>query len=56
MMSVRWKRLLCQSAVWLASEIILTPIGMDDLADYGEYHLASKDSAIVQLLNIVPNI
>lgn len=48
-MQVRWKRLLIQSIVWLSAEVILTSIGLDDLADYGEYHITSKQAAIAQL-------
>ncbi|WP_204141213.1 hypothetical protein [Halomicronema sp. CCY15110] len=53
-MSVRWKRLFWQSIIWLAAEIILTSIGFDDLADYGEYHITSKHGAIAQLVQNIP--
>lgn len=53
-MQVRWKRLLLQSLLWLAAEVILTSIGLDDLADYGEYHVTSKHAAIAQLVNAEP--
>jgi hypothetical protein len=36
-MRVRWKTLLIQSSIWLVSEILLTLVGLDDLADYGEF-------------------
>jgi hypothetical protein len=49
-MTVRWKRLLIQSVLWLSAEVILTSIGLDDLADYGEYHLTSKHGAIAQMI------
>ena len=53
-MQVRWKRLLLQSALWLSAEVILTAIGLDDLADYGEYHVNSKQAEIVQLAQTAP--
>ncbi|WP_302849223.1 hypothetical protein [Leptolyngbya iicbica] len=40
--------------IWLAAEIILTSIGLDDLADYGEYHSTSKHGAISQLIYNIP--
>lgn len=36
-MSIRWKTFLIQGSIWLASEILLTLVGLDDLADYGEF-------------------
>lgn len=52
-MRVRWKRLLLQSILWLSAEVILTSIGMDDLADYGEYHITSKLATVAQQINQV---
>lgn len=48
-MKVRWQRLLIQSVVWLSAEVILTSMGLDDLADYSEYHFTSKQAIIAQL-------
>jgi len=53
-MPVRWKRLFWQSIVWLAAEIILTSIGLDDLADYSEFHITSKYGVITQLVQTIP--
>lgn len=50
-MQVKWKRLFFQTTLWLATEIILTSIGLDDLADFTEYHIASKLEAGIELLN-----
>ncbi len=36
-MNVRWKKFICKSTIWLASEVMLTIVGMDDLADYSEF-------------------
>lgn len=36
-MKVRWKILLVRMAIWLAAEIFLTCLGLDDLADYSEF-------------------
>ncbi|MEM6716891.1 MAG: hypothetical protein AAF827_19290 [Cyanobacteria bacterium P01_D01_bin.6] len=41
-------------ALWLSAEVILTSIGLDDLADYGEYHVTSKQAAIAQLVQTAP--
>ncbi|MBO9997808.1 MAG: hypothetical protein J7641_02180 [Cyanobacteria bacterium SID2] len=36
-MNVRWKVFILKSTLWLASEVVLTIAGMDDLADYSEF-------------------
>ncbi len=36
-MNVQWKKLLARTTVWLLAEISLNLIGLDDLADYGEF-------------------
>lgn len=36
-MQVRWKTLMTQTVLWLMAEIVLSLMGLDDLADYGEY-------------------
>lgn len=32
-----WKPLITKIVMWLAAELILTSLGMDTLADYGEF-------------------
>lgn len=32
-----WKQSLSRAIVWLAAEIILNCVGLDDLADYSEF-------------------
>jgi preprotein translocase subunit SecG len=36
-MKTQWKRLLVKTTVWLAAEIILNLLGLDNLADYSEF-------------------
>lgn len=36
-MQVKWKKLLTKTVVWLAAEILLNFLGMDNLADYSEF-------------------
>ena len=36
-MKVRWKKLLVTTTLWLVAEIWLNFLGIDDLADYGEF-------------------
>lgn len=40
-MNVRWKTLMTKATVWLMAEILLGLLGLDDLADYGEYRFSS---------------
>lgn len=50
-MNVRWKMLLIKGIIWLVSEIVLTLVGLDDLADYSEIvfekNLLNSSSALV---------
>lgn len=34
---MKWKTLLTQITIWLALEVLLTAIGLDDIADYSEF-------------------
>ncbi len=36
-MKIRWKKLLTKLAIWLLAEILLNFLGLDNLADYGEF-------------------
>ncbi len=36
-MKAMWKQSLSRAIVWLATEIILNCVGLDDLADYSEF-------------------
>jgi hypothetical protein len=36
-MQVDWNKLLVKIAVWLAAEIVLNFLGLDNLADYSEF-------------------
>lgn len=41
-MNIRWRKLLVKSSFWLATEILLNLIGIDDLADYSEFIYENK--------------
>jgi hypothetical protein len=43
MKQVHWKKLVFQTTVWLVTEVLLTSIGTDDLADYSEFHFIYRD-------------
>lgn len=36
-MQTRWKKLFVKVTAWLAAEIILNLLGLDNLADYSEF-------------------
>ncbi len=36
-MQIKWKKLLRKTIVWLAAEIYLNFLGLDNLADYDEF-------------------
>lgn len=44
-MQVKWKKLLTETVIWLAAEILLNFLGVDELADYGEF-ICQKDTVV----------
>lgn len=44
--NIRWKRFLISIIIWVASEIGLTWLGWDDLADCGEYLFKHREVAV----------
>ena len=46
-MKVKWSHLILKILIWLSAEIYLTAIGLDNLADYGEYVFQYK--ALIQI-------
>lgn len=42
-MNIRWQKLLVKISFWLATEIILNLVGIDDLADYSEFVYENKN-------------
>ena len=34
---LRWKKLLLNLSIWLTAEVVLTVLGLDNLADYSEF-------------------
>ena len=44
---LRWKKLLFNLSVWLTAEIVLTVLGLDNLADYGEFIAQSNGAAFM---------
>ena len=36
-MKIQWKKLIFKIALWLVAEITLNLLGLDNIADYGEF-------------------
>lgn len=52
-MQVKWGKMAAKITVWLAVEVLLGLVGLDNLADYGEFMLGDQtlshyDSVIQQ--------
>jgi hypothetical protein len=45
-MKIRWQKLLIKTSFWLATEIILNLVGIDDLADYSEFVYENKNFGV----------
>lgn len=50
-MRVKWRKLIIKTAVWLIAEILLSLLGIDDIADYSEF-VFERDLATQQQLII----
>ncbi|MEM9923403.1 MAG: hypothetical protein AAF915_06595 [Cyanobacteria bacterium P01_D01_bin.50] len=57
-MNIRWQKLLVKMSFWLATEIILNLVGMDDLADYSEFVYENKNfgAKIGCISDIIPMV
>lgn len=49
MIAIKWKTLLIRVFFWLIMEIFLTYLGLDNLADYGEF-VKQKESTFLLIL------
>jgi hypothetical protein len=54
-MKLRWKTLFVQVAIWAVSEVALTCVGVDDLADYSEFILDRKQALIEAISKSTPS-
>lgn len=52
-MQIRWKKLVLQSTLWLATEVLLTVAGLDDLADYSEFIFEKHISTSIVRLEMI---
>ena len=50
MIQVTWKNLIMKLTFWLLSEILLTFLGLDNLADYSEF-IFSKEVSFYNSVN-----
>lgn len=41
-MQAQWKHVLIKTTIWLAAEVALNLLGVDNLADYGEFVFGRK--------------
>ena len=46
-MKVKWSKLVLKILVWLSTEIFLTALGLDNMADYSEFVFQYR--ALVQI-------
>lgn len=53
-MKVRWKMLIAKTTFWVLTEVFLTVLGLDNLADYSEFsisqHTIDRDRTIAVCL------
>ena len=46
-MKIQWKKLWVKIILWLGAEIVLTSIGLDNLADYSEFLGEQKEVVLM---------
>ena len=46
-MQFKWKKLIVKTLIWVAVEIYLSLLGLDTLADYGEFILVRDTNILV---------
>ena len=46
-MDIRWRFVFGKFFIWLAAEIILSMLGIDDLADYSEFLFEKNVSVLI---------
>ncbi len=58
-MKLQWKKFFVKTTVWLAAEIVLNLVGLDNIADYSEF-IYEQDAAVFGHLNqpaiVVPSL
>ena len=50
-MKVKWSQLALKTIVWLSAEFYLTALGLDNLADYGEFLQYKGSMQIIETPN-----
>lgn len=55
-MKVHWQKLFVKATVWLAAEIALNLVGLDNLADYSEFLLSQYDLLVGDGLQACPTL
>ena len=48
-MNLKWKQFIFRTFLFLTAEICLTPLGLDDLADYSEFLYERNENALILL-------
>lgn len=54
-MATPWKALIVKLTVWLAAEIVLNLIGLDNLADYSEF-VFERDRVVTSHLPVATTL
>lgn len=52
--SLRWKKLFLKTGVWLVSEVLLTVMGTDNIADYSEFLFDMHRSVNIFHIDVAP--
>ena len=49
-MKIQWSKLFFKTVIWLGTELALTCLGLDDLADYTEFVFQTRNGLTVPVV------
>lgn len=49
-----WKKRLTKISVWIAAEVVLNTVGLDSIANYGEFLL--RDPNVTQVIEVMQQV
>lgn len=54
MMASKWQKRLVKISTWVAAEVVLTTVGLDNLADYSEFVFSER--GLTQATEVISNL
>ena len=55
-MGIYWSKLFMKAVLWVFTEVTLTCLGLDDLADYSEFVIQDRSSSSVEMTYVANSV